>query len=381
MNKKNSFLLYTKHKFCLDILNLEQKGILMDAIFSYANDEEFTIHDSSVKMAFGFMRQGIDENAERWNEEKNRRVEAGRMGGLARQAKLSNAKHRLDTQATLSKVSDLKKCLANQAVSVSVSVSEDLDNKLSPSVLNSVRACKPKIFDDGDDIYKNNFYQKNETVENVDTVKNSVSTFEPFTSQEEKPKPMLELLNNFAGVVKKDYKAEMQRLPAEWENISYGCLESINFGHQEITKLFKKDPLPPEAVQRSINSFSEQLKNPDAKKYADPLGMLVGTLMTGAEWKYQNLDVPKKEIVLETKQRFEGLEREKEIDDRIKKENADRIEKINKPRREECQKWFDSLDEKEKSVIPKTMVSHLESIRKAEIFKYYEENIENKAKE
>lgn len=257
------------------------------------------------------------------------------------------------------------------------------NNKSSLTLENN--ACDSKISDDGDDIFKNNYYQeyeiqqsKNEAIENIDEVKTTKpSTFEPFIAENSKPKSMTELTNSFLGVARKNYKAEMQRLPQEWENISYSCLDSIGFSRQEITKLFKKDPLPPEAIQRSIISFSEQLKNPDAKKYADPLGVLVGTLMTGAEWKYQNLDVPKKEIALETLKRYNNIESEKEKDERIKKENAERIEKINRPRRESCQKWYDSLDEKGKLVVPKSMCSHLEGIRKAEIFKYYEENIEN----
>lgn len=78
---KESFLLYTKYAENIEMLTMEQRGILFTAIMNYAAEKELPEMDGMVKMAFSFIRSQMDLDAEKYNDVCRKRAEAGKKGG------------------------------------------------------------------------------------------------------------------------------------------------------------------------------------------------------------------------------------------------------------------------------------------------------------
>ena len=83
---RDTFLLDTKHYAAIkDGLNLEQKGQLLDAIFTYHIGEDYKEHiqDPTVAMAFGFMQAFFERCSDRYQDrvEKNRAAAQKRWSG------------------------------------------------------------------------------------------------------------------------------------------------------------------------------------------------------------------------------------------------------------------------------------------------------------
>lgn len=114
---RDSFVLYTKIDEVLASLTNEQKGILFQIIIDYEkNGNVPEIKDPVVKIAFIPIRQDLDMNNKKWEDEVNARKEAGRKGGLA---KASNAKNNVAKSSKgkqkVAKVSNAKNNVANVA--------------------------------------------------------------------------------------------------------------------------------------------------------------------------------------------------------------------------------------------------------------------------
>ena len=111
---KKSVILYTEWAQPLKALSLEDKGRIFDAILSYSETGETPHFDSAAaEMAFSFIRLRLDENAKKWADVRQKRREAGRLGGKQRQANQAN-----QANATFAKQN--KQSQANQAVNVNV---------------------------------------------------------------------------------------------------------------------------------------------------------------------------------------------------------------------------------------------------------------------
>lgn len=110
---KNSFILYCDNYEAIKDLTNEEKGQLLDAIFVYSMTNVVQELNPVIKMAFGFIKQSLDRDRKKWEEEIKKRQESGRKGGLARANKAKQ------TQGVLRSA---KQTQANQADSVSVSV-------------------------------------------------------------------------------------------------------------------------------------------------------------------------------------------------------------------------------------------------------------------
>jgi hypothetical protein len=87
-NKKNSFVLYH------DLINVVEKltkkdredntnnaGELFLLILEYVNGENCTPPNFIVEMAFEPIRQQLNRDLEKWETERQKRIEAGRKGG------------------------------------------------------------------------------------------------------------------------------------------------------------------------------------------------------------------------------------------------------------------------------------------------------------
>lgn len=87
---KESIVIYARQKTALKRLTDAQKGVLFDALLTYAGGEEPTFTDGMVMVAFDFFRAQIDLDGAKYEEVTIKRREAGRQGGLAKKANATN---------------------------------------------------------------------------------------------------------------------------------------------------------------------------------------------------------------------------------------------------------------------------------------------------
>lgn len=87
---KNSFILYTDYFEQIEMLTIEQRGVLLTALMLSQMGEELPEMESTTKMAFMFISADIRRNNEKYKRIIERRKEAGRKGGQAKQANLAN---------------------------------------------------------------------------------------------------------------------------------------------------------------------------------------------------------------------------------------------------------------------------------------------------
>ena len=97
--KHRSVILFGEWQRPLGALSLEQKGMLLDALLAYPEGKRPDFTDPMLRMAWTFMEGGLDENARKWEETRQRRAEAGTKGlraaGTAKSvAKIANAMRR-----------------------------------------------------------------------------------------------------------------------------------------------------------------------------------------------------------------------------------------------------------------------------------------------
>lgn len=106
---KNSFLLYTDYKKHIDLLPLEEKGKLLDAIFNYAEGIEVEL-DGMALMAFSFIKAQMDRDVEKYEEKCEKRKAAGAKGGIAKASKnkqnLANVANATNAKQSLANVAD-----------------------------------------------------------------------------------------------------------------------------------------------------------------------------------------------------------------------------------------------------------------------------------
>jgi hypothetical protein len=113
---KNSFILYNDVYESIKDLSIEDKAMLLDAVFDYSIKKETKELTPMCKMAFSFIRCSMDRNDEKWENVRAKRSVAGIKGNRKRWGKS-------DKIANAISVSQKSQKVANVAVSVPVSVS------------------------------------------------------------------------------------------------------------------------------------------------------------------------------------------------------------------------------------------------------------------
>ena len=118
---KSSFVLYLDYKKHFDLIQDDTDfRRLIEAIFAYCETGTEPSDLSPVAlMAFSFIRANLDRDSDKYEAVKEKRKEAGRLGGLA---KASNAKQ------MVAKASNAKQSLANVADTVTVTGTVDCNN-------------------------------------------------------------------------------------------------------------------------------------------------------------------------------------------------------------------------------------------------------------
>lgn len=122
---KDSFILYNSFYEPIKNLTNEQLGKLFRAIFDYTINGDVT-KDNDILIAFMFIKNQIDLDTKKWEEERKKRSEAGRLGGINR-AKNQNQKLSSKSKQCLGVLRSAKQSQANQADNVNVNV--NVNNK------------------------------------------------------------------------------------------------------------------------------------------------------------------------------------------------------------------------------------------------------------
>lgn len=83
---KESFVLYVKYLENIEMLSMEQRGILITSLMRYVSDKEVPEMDGMTAMAYSFIRSQIDRDFEKYEETCRKRAEAGKLGGRPKEA-------------------------------------------------------------------------------------------------------------------------------------------------------------------------------------------------------------------------------------------------------------------------------------------------------
>jgi len=84
MDEKVSFVIYNEWEDLFEMLSIEERGLLISAIFKYHNTGELPEFEDKLKMAFSIMQKQFDRDYKKWNEKRHKRSEAGRKGAESR---------------------------------------------------------------------------------------------------------------------------------------------------------------------------------------------------------------------------------------------------------------------------------------------------------
>ena len=145
MEEKESFILYNSFYEPIKALKNEQLGKLLRAIFNYTINGEIT-QDDEIMVAFMFIKNQLDRDSEKWQDERNKRKEAGRLGGIKRainqQQKLSSK-----SKQCLDVLKSAKQNQANQADNVDVDVYVNVDDNVNVNVNNNITTTTNTIYD------------------------------------------------------------------------------------------------------------------------------------------------------------------------------------------------------------------------------------------
>lgn len=129
---KQAFVLYFDIREPLELLTDAERGKLFMAIIDYAENGTEPEFSGSLQMAFAFIKQGLDRDTRRWNQKRERRIAAGRSGGMA---KAANAAKEASGKATESEKTENVANVANVAnVSIATNATHDVANVANVAV-------------------------------------------------------------------------------------------------------------------------------------------------------------------------------------------------------------------------------------------------------
>lgn len=85
---KKGFILYANWWLWLEDLTPQQKAEWVDWLFNYVNDKNPSMpRDQTLKIVCKMTKTQLKEDLEKWQDIREKRIEAGKKGGLATQSK------------------------------------------------------------------------------------------------------------------------------------------------------------------------------------------------------------------------------------------------------------------------------------------------------
>jgi hypothetical protein len=134
---KASFVLYSDLIHVFDHLSDKEAGVLIKHIFRYVNDHNPELKDRTLKIAFEPIKQLLKRDLKKWESNRTKRSESGRLGGI----KSGESRRH---EANEANASNSKQNEANEAVSVSGIVSVSV----SDSVIKEKKGFAPPVLED-----------------------------------------------------------------------------------------------------------------------------------------------------------------------------------------------------------------------------------------
>ena len=122
MGDKTSFVLHTSYATAVQRLSDEDAGALFKGLFAYVDSGTAPALSPLADMAFAFIRDMLDRDADKYARTCQRRAEAGRRGGLA--SGETRSKQSQANEASASKSKQTKQKQANEADGVGVGEGE-----------------------------------------------------------------------------------------------------------------------------------------------------------------------------------------------------------------------------------------------------------------
>lgn len=152
---RDSFVMYTSYREQIEMLTLEQRGVLLTAILAYESDAELPKMDAVVGMAFAFIKSRLDADNVKWEEAVAQRRRAGRASAEARKRKATVVE---PVERKVTPVDSVEREATNSTDNVYVSVNDIEKEKIKkkekrvfvPPTVEQVREhCKEKgyLFD------------------------------------------------------------------------------------------------------------------------------------------------------------------------------------------------------------------------------------------
>lgn len=139
---KDSFILYTEQRAVIEKLSDEQAGKLIKAIYEYVETEQMPELDAMLDIVIIPFRQSLDRNKEKWEDVKEKRREAGKLG-----AEIKKQKKAKEANANFAKSEKAK-----QAVNVNDSVNVNVNENVNVVVDEQSDSCVDEVVD----FYNNN---------------------------------------------------------------------------------------------------------------------------------------------------------------------------------------------------------------------------------
>lgn len=102
MAERNGFFLYLDQHAPIADLTLEQKGMLLDAMFAFNAGQPFVLADPVVRVAFGFFKASFQREQQKYSEICKRRKAAAKSRWDANEPNASDAMHAMQMHANAS---------------------------------------------------------------------------------------------------------------------------------------------------------------------------------------------------------------------------------------------------------------------------------------
>lgn len=134
---KNSFLIYTDYLEHIELLTMEQRGVLLTAIMYYSTGSDLPEMDGMTKMAFSFIKSQMDRDTTRYEKTVEARSQAGRKGGRPKSEK-ANAFSEKQEKAKKANAFSEKQMKAKKPDNDNVTVTDNDNEKEKDNGINAV---------------------------------------------------------------------------------------------------------------------------------------------------------------------------------------------------------------------------------------------------
>ena len=162
---KDSFILYNSFYEPIKSLKNEQLGKLLRAIFDYTINGVIT-QDNDIIVAFMFIKNQIDLDTKKWEEEKAKRSEAGKKG-------MQNRWHNKDKSVITKDNKD------NSVINVITNITDNVNENVNVNVNDNDTTITSSIYDYLENVFGRSLYEPEykivETWEDNDLTKYAIN--------------------------------------------------------------------------------------------------------------------------------------------------------------------------------------------------------------